>query len=52
MGISLEGILRGVKKNQGKKLSISFANTTNNATIYCSYLMNTSGDSTKEEEEL
>ena len=50
MGISLEGWPWGIKKNkQGKKPSVCFSNPSNNALIYCSYLMTTNEESTEEE---
>ena len=38
------------ENNQGKNPSVSFSNPSNNALIYCSYLMTTSEESTEEEE--
>ena len=49
MGISLEGWPRVVENKQGKKPSVCFSKPANNALIYCSYLMNTSEESTEEE---
>ena len=39
----------GWKNKQGKKPSVRFSNPSNNAVVYCSYLMTTSEESIEEE---